>query len=66
VGAQVTALGGETTYGTVDSLTLGVSAGAGGAASVGVRDLDKDGEHEICAKMSLGAVTAGACVETLF
>lgn len=66
MGAQVTALGGETTVGTVESLTLGVSAGAGAAGSFGVRDLDRDGEHEVCAKVSYGPVTVGACVETPF
>jgi hypothetical protein len=65
-GAQAGALGGETTYGTVDSLTVGVSAGLGVAGSVGVRDFDKDGKHELCAKVSYGPVTLGACVETPF
>ena len=66
VGAQVAALGAETTYSTVDSLTVGVSAGAGAGGSLGVRDLDSDGEHEVCAKVSYGPLTVGACVETPF
>lgn len=65
-GAQVTALAAEATYGTVDSLTLGLSAGAGAGGSLGVRDLDKDGEHEVCAKVSYGPLTVGGCVETPF
>lgn len=63
-GAQATALGVETTLATVDSLTVGLSAGLGVGGSVGLRDLDKDGEHELCAKVSLGPLTAGVCVET--
>lgn len=66
VGVQATALGTEATYGAVDSVTVGVSAGVGGAGSIGVRDLDKDGDHELCAKVSIGSLTVGACVETPF
>jgi hypothetical protein len=65
-GVQTAALGGETTCGTVDSLTVGVSAGPGVAGSLGVRDLDKNGKHELCAKVSYGPITVGACVETPF
>jgi hypothetical protein len=32
--------------------------------SLGVRDKDGDGDHEVCAKISIGLVTLGACVET--
>jgi hypothetical protein len=66
MGAQATALGAEATYGTANSATLGLSAGAGAAGSIGVRDQDKDGEHEICAKVSYGPLTVGGCIETPF
>ena len=33
---------------------------------LGVRDLDNDGERELCAKVSHGLLTVGACVETPF
>ena len=46
------------------SVTLGVSAGLGVAASGGLRDADHDGNHEICAKFSYDILTIGGCVET--
>ncbi len=64
LGGQFTALGGEVTVGGANSLTLGLSASVGGNASVGVRDLDQDGNHELCAKISIGALTLGTCLET--
>lgn len=63
-GAQATALGAETTLGIVDSVTMGLSAGLGVGGSVGLRDLDNDGEDEVCAKLSIGPLTGGVCVET--
>lgn len=66
MGAQLTALGAEGTSGSVDSLTFGASAGVGAGGSFGVRDLDGDGEHELCAKVSYGPLTVGGCVETPF
>jgi hypothetical protein len=66
LGAQATAIGAEGTYGKVDSVTVGLSAGVGAAGSVGVRDLDADGKHEVCAKASYGPFTLGVCVEAPF
>jgi hypothetical protein len=65
IGALATALGGEVTLNHgADSLTLGLSAGVGAAGSVGLRDIDGDGEHEVCVKASIAEFTLGACVET--
>lgn len=66
IGAQATAIGAEGTYGSATSATVGVSAGVGAAGSFGVRDLDEDGNDEICAKVSYGPLTLGACIEMPF
>lgn len=63
IGAGVTALGFEGSVGGADRLTYGVSAGMGAGVSVGVRDVDHDGSGELCARVSLGPVTVGACLE---
>jgi hypothetical protein len=63
VGACATAIGFEGTIGGDSSLTYGVAASAGAAGSVGVRDLDRDGKTELCARLSLGPVTLGLCME---
>lgn len=44
-------------------LTGGLSVGVGAEASVGVRDLDKDGNPELCARVSALFFTLGACAE---
>jgi hypothetical protein len=41
----------------------GLSHGVGAAASLGVRDADRDGRTEICSSLSLGAATIGTCYE---
>jgi len=59
-----TAVGAEgTLVRGANSLTAGLSIGAGAAGSIGFRDIDHDGRPEICVKGSLGYVTLGACVE---
>jgi hypothetical protein len=63
VGAGVTAVGFEGTIGGASRLTYGVAAGAGAGVSVGVRDVDRDGNGELCARVSIGPVTVGACLE---
>jgi hypothetical protein len=63
VGAGVTAIGFEGSVGVATRLTYGVAAGLGAGASVGVRDVDGDGTRELCARVSLGPVTVGGCLE---
>jgi hypothetical protein len=63
---QEVAVGDEATFGTVNSLTLGASAGAGLAASAGKRDLDNDGHAEYCIRGSYLEFTGGLCIETPF
>jgi hypothetical protein len=63
IGAGATAVGFEATAGGANSATYGVGAGVGAGASVGVRDVDRDGKAELCARLSFGPVTVGACVE---
>jgi hypothetical protein len=63
VGAGVTAVGFEGSVGGASRLTYGVAAGAGAGVSVGVRDVDRDGNSELCARVSIGPVTVGACLE---
>jgi hypothetical protein len=63
IGASATAVGVEGTAGSASSVTYGVGAGVGAGASVGARDVDRDGRTELCARVSLGPVTVGACLE---
>jgi hypothetical protein len=46
-----------------DSATLGVAVSWGASFSIGVRDIDANGEPELCVKGSVGFLTAGLCVE---
>lgn len=62
-GIGASALAVEATAGSVNSFTYGVAASVGGGASTGLRDLDGDGQQELCVKVSYGPVTVGACVE---
>lgn len=66
IGGVLTALGDETTLGTVNSVTVGVADGAGAALSAGKRDIDHDGNTELCAKATVGPFTGGLCIETPF
>lgn len=63
IGASATAIGFEATAGDASSVTYGVGAGVGAGASVGVRDIDHDGQTELCARLSFGPITVGACLE---
>jgi hypothetical protein len=63
IGASATAVGFEGTAGHANSVTYGVGAGIGAGASIGARDVDHDGKTELCARLSFGPVTVGACVE---
>jgi len=63
VGAGATAIGFEGTVGGASSVTYGVAASVGAAGSLGIRDQDRDGKTELCARFSLGPVTVGACLE---
>lgn len=63
IGAGATAVGFEGSVGGASSLTYGVGAGVGAGISVGARDADRDGNTELCARLSLGPVTVGACLE---
>ena len=63
VGAGVTAIGFEGTVGGASRLTYGVGAGMGASISAGAADVDHDGSTELCARVSLGPVTVGACLE---
>ncbi len=64
VGAGATAVGFEGSVGGASRLTNGVAAGVGGGVSVGVRDVDGDDNRELCARVSIGPVTVGACLES--
>ena len=68
VGASATVVGieGTATFLGATSITLGLSAGVGGEVSVGTRDLDKDGNPEMCARISLAFLTVGLCLENPF
>ncbi|WP_146652702.1 hypothetical protein [Labilithrix luteola] len=46
-----------------NSVTLGLAAGVGASGSVGVRDDDKDGKKEICARAAFEFVIIGGCIE---
>jgi hypothetical protein len=63
LGVGATAVGFEGTVGGTSALTYGVAASVGAAVSVGVRDIDRDGSGELCARVSIGPVTVGACLE---
>jgi hypothetical protein len=63
VGVGATAVGFEGSVGGASGLTYGVAASVGAGVSVGVRDVDRDGSGELCARVSIGPVTVGACVE---
>jgi hypothetical protein len=63
IGASATAVGFEATAGDASSVTYGVGAGVGIGASAGARDIDRDGKAELCARVSFGPVTVGACLE---
>lgn len=63
VGAGLTAVGFEGSFGGATRFTYGVSGGLGAGVSVGVRDVDDDGNGELCARVSVGSITAGACLE---
>jgi hypothetical protein len=65
VGANLIGIEGTATY-SGNSLTVGFAAGAGAEVSVGVRDFDKDGSPEMCARISVLFVTLGTCMEPLF
>lgn len=63
VGAGVTAVGLEGSVGGATRLTYGVAGGMGVGVSVGLRDIDDDGNSELCARGSYGPVTVGFCLE---
>lgn len=64
-GAMATAGGVEITrrFGSASSFTGGLSASVGAEASVGARDLDRDGDTEYCVRASLFFFTVGTCIE---
>jgi hypothetical protein len=62
IGATIAGIEGTATLGPVSG-TLGVSASATLAGSVGVRDGDNDGKGELCARAEFGLWTVGACME---
>lgn len=47
----------------VAKLVGAAPAGMGAGISVGVRDVDRDGSGELCARVSVGPVTVGVCLE---
>jgi len=49
-----------------NSVTVGATAGVGVAGSLGVRDADKDGKSEACARAEVGPFILGLCVENPF
>jgi hypothetical protein len=64
IGAGAELIGGEATIDTpVGSLTGGLSESMSLSGSMGVRDADRDGDPEYCAKFSVPAFTLGACIE---
>jgi hypothetical protein len=66
LGAQATLVGIEATKrwgGGASHVTGGLSAGAGVEISVGDRDLDKDNNPELCARVSVLWATVGFCIE---
>jgi hypothetical protein len=63
-GIGATVIGVEGTVGhSGTTVTGGLAVGAGAELSVGTRDLDKDGSKELCARVSVGLVTLGLCLE---
>ncbi len=65
-GASASVVGVETTFSHSGwSLTVGASEGIGPDMSVGVRDQDRDGRGELCGRISIRALTLGACLEVL-
>lgn len=63
-GARATGAGIEGTLVLGESsITGGVAVSLGADVQVGVRDLDNDGNVEVCAKVSVGFLTAGFCAE---
>jgi hypothetical protein len=67
-GALATLVGAEGTLriGTASSVTVGAAMGAGMEGSLGLRDADGDKRPEVCARVVVGPVTAGLCVEMPF
>jgi hypothetical protein len=49
-----------------NSVTGGLSVGAGAEVGVGTRDFDKDGRPEFCARVSVLVATVGMCLENPF
>jgi hypothetical protein len=47
-----------------NSVTGGLSAGAGVELGIGTRDLDKDNRPEFCARVSALILTVGLCIES--
>lgn len=63
VGAGATAVGFEGSYGGANSFSYGVAASVGASVSLGVRDVDRDGNSELCGRASIGPITVGICLE---
>jgi hypothetical protein len=64
IGSGAELVGLEATINTpAGSLTFGQSVSMSLSGSMGVRDVDHDGELEFCAKFSVPLYTIGACVE---
>lgn len=67
-GLMLTGAGAECTktFRAGHSVTWGLSASMGTAASLGARDADGDGRPEVCGRVSASALTLGACLELPF
>jgi hypothetical protein len=67
IGASIELAGVEGTANLdgANSITFGVSAGAGLHLSVGLRDTDHDGKREVCARV-FDVLTLGGCFELPF
>lgn len=64
VGATATVVAVEATGAkSGSSSTMGLSAGRGAEAHVGVRDIDGDHKPEVCFRVAMGPVIVGKCLE---
>lgn len=67
IGAMSTAVGVEgTAVYSGSSITGGLSLSIGAEAHIGIRDADRDGSSELCARVDVLFFSLGACLENPF
>lgn len=64
--ANAVAVEGTWNFSGGSSVTGGLSVGVGAEASVGTRDIDHDGNTEVCVRVAALFFTVGGCLETPF